>query len=152
MAIFLSTHVSPVDSKGRVVVPKEFRVVLEQFHGFVAFRSHKLGAIDCFSMERMEKLSAQIDEQLDPFSTDRDSLESAIFADAVLLRFDSTGRIILPELLLEHAQIDNKIAFVGRGATFQIWEPKNFDKHQIAVRTALANNRSSILSKKAEEK
>jgi|GEM_PF-80758 len=137
MAIFLSTYINSVDSKGRVVVPKEFRAILENFHGFVAFRSHKVEAVDCFSMERMEKLSLQIDETLDPFSIDRDSLESAIFADAVTLRFDKDGRISLPEPLIEHAKLSNEVAFVGRGATFQVWNPKNFEQHQKKVRELL---------------
>lgn len=137
MAIFLSTFVNSVDSKGRVVVPKEFRSVLERFNGFVAFRSHKVQAVDCFSMEKMEELSQKIDSDYDHFSSDRDSLESAVFADASILRFDKDGRIVLPKLLLEHASIANDIAFVGRGSTFQIWEPKAFAIHQSEARKIL---------------
>lgn len=160
MAIFLSTFVNPIDNKGRVVVPKEFRLVLDKFHGFVAFRSHNSNAIDCFSMERMEKLSQQIDDNLDPFSIARDSLESAVFADAVTLRFDKDGRVVLPESLLGHAGIylsdgengeqvhikngdtkenknSQKIAFVGRGTTFQLWQPDEFKKHQDLARAKL---------------
>jgi len=135
--IFLSTFVNTVDAKNRVVVPKEFRTVLEKFNGFVAFRSHKLNAVDCFSMDRMEKLSQKIDEEMDPFSLDRDSLETSIFADAITLRFDKDGRVVLPEILVGHANIEKKIAFVGRGATFQIWNPDAFKAHQEAARASL---------------
>lgn len=141
MAIFLSTYTNTIDGKGRVVVPKEFRLVLDHFNGFVAFRSHRVSAVDCFSMERMEKLSQQIDETLDPFSLDRDSIESAVFADAVTLRFDKDGRVVVPELLLEHAQVKDKVSFVGRGVTFQIWNPDLFGKHQKQVRDVLNKNR-----------
>lgn len=153
MAIFLSTFVNTVDNKGRVVVPKEFRVALgnvaDNFHGFVAFRSHKFGAIDCFSMDRMEKLSTQIDQTMDPFSIDRDSIESAVFADAVIMRFDKDGRVVIPQSLLEHARIgvsaangacekgEAKVAFVGRGATFQLWNPDDFHIHQMDARAKL---------------
>lgn len=137
MTIFLSTFVNTIDSKGRVVVPREFRCVLDQSNGFVAFRSHKLEAIDCFSMERMQKLSDQIDSTLDPFSIDRDSIESAVFADAISLRFDKDGRIVLPEMLIHHANIAKEAAFVGRGTTFQIWNPPAFQKHQNQIREAL---------------
>ena len=149
MAIFLSTFVNPIDTKGRVVVPKEFRIVLEHSHSFVAFRSHKFSAVDCFSMDRMEKLSSQIDQAMDPFSIERDSIESAVFADAVTLRFDKDGRVVIPQVLLEHAKIGDqdtnsqaqkneaKIAFVGRGATFQLWNPDDFQRHQIGVRSKL---------------
>lgn len=152
MAIFLSTFVNPIDNKGRVVVPKEFRIVLDKFQGFVAFRSHNFNAVDCFSMERMEKLSAQIDETMDPFSTARDSIESAVFADAVILRFDKDGRVVLPEILLSHANImnkdktaskeDNKIAFIGLGATFQLWDPAAFKMHQDQIRAKLLSEKT----------
>ena len=112
---------------------------LQNFNGFVAFRSHKLNAVDCFSMDRMEKLSKQIDDTLDPFSIERDSIESAVFADAVILRFDKDGRIIIPEALLNHAAIEEKISFVGLGATFQLWNPRAFEEHQNLVRAKLKN-------------
>jgi MraZ protein len=137
--IFLSTFTNTIDQKGRVVLPKEFRIVLQNFNGFVAFRSHKLNAVDCFSMDRMEKLSKQIDDTLDPFSIERDSIESAVFADAVILRFDKDGRIIIPEALLNHAAIEEKISFVGLGATFQLWNPRAFEEHQNLVRAKLKN-------------
>ncbi len=135
--IFLSTFVNSIDKKCRVVVPKEFRVNLSNFEGFVAFRSHNNPAVDCFTIERMEKLSDQIDSQYDPFSIDRDSIESAVFADAIMLRFDKDGRVVLNEVLLQHAKIEDKVAFVGRGKTFQIWNPDLFYIHQQKARESL---------------
>lgn len=137
MGIFLSTFKNVLDSKKRVVVPRDFRNILKDSCGFVAFRSHKFDAIECYTMQKIEILSAKIDEQYEGFSIDRDSIESAVFADAVLLKFDKDGRVIIPELLLNHAKIKTNIAFVGKGSSFQIWDPSNFEKHQIAARKIL---------------
>lgn len=137
MGIFLSTFKNTLDSKKRVVVPRDFRNILKDYCGFVAFRSHKFNAIECYTMEKMEILSAKIDEQYDGFSLDRDSIESAVFADAVLLKFDKDGRVIIPELLLNHAQIQSEVSFVGKGSSFQIWEPNNFGNHQDLARKML---------------
>lgn len=134
--IFLGTFVSLIDSKERVVVPKEFREILNT--RFVAFRSHKFAAIDCFSMEKMEKLSAKIEEKFDEFSLDRDSLESSIFADAKVFRFDGSGRVILSAEFKQHASLEKEIMFVGLGATFQIWDPSAFKVHQAAARANLS--------------
>lgn len=130
-----------MDCKNRVVVPKDFRSILKDQGAFVAFRSHKLKAIDCFTMEKMEELSEKIDREYDGFSLDRESLESAVFADAVMLKFDKDGRVVVPELLLEHASIDKEIAFVGKGSSFQLWEPQAFKEHQDAVRQKLFEKR-----------
>ena len=43
------------------------------------------------------------------------------------LSFDSEGRITLPSELLEHAGIEGRARFVGRGIRFQIWSPENHD-------------------------
>lgn len=140
MAIFISTFKNVLDVKKRVVVPKDFREILKDNAGFIAFRSHKFNAIECFTMQKMESLSAKIDEMYDGFSLDRDSIESAVFADAIMLRFDKDGRVIIPELLLSHAEIEKEVAFVGKGSSFQIWNPSKFEIHQ-------ENARSILLSK-----
>ena len=48
------------------------------------------------------------------------------------------------EKLLNHANIKNDILFVGLGKTFQIWEPKNFEKFKIQARKKSYQNRSSL--------
>lgn len=138
MGIFLSTFINRLDKKGRVSVPSTFRSSLAQqsFQGIVLFRSYTLQAIEGFGMDRMEKLSAQLDT-LDLFSDDQNDLAASIFADAHQLSFDGEGRVLLPELLCEHASLAGQVAFVGRGATFQIWNPEVFKQHQEEARQRL---------------
>ena len=50
----------------------------------------------------------------------------------------------LTEKLLNHAKIKNNILFVGLGKTFQIWEPKIFEKFKIIARKKAYQNRSSL--------
>ena len=135
--IFLSTFSTSIDAKCRLVVPKDFRSVLNQMNMFVAFRSHKTSAIDCFTMNKMQILSEKIEQDLDIFSSKRDSIESAVFADAVVLKFDKNGRFVLPTSLIEHSKIEKKALFVGRGASFQIWNEDDFKKHQKQAREQL---------------
>ncbi len=134
MALFLSTFVNKVDRKGRVSVPATFRTALagQNFNGIIAFRSFKLPALEASGIDRMEELSGRIDA-LPEFSEDRDAL-SSILADAQPLAFDGEGRIVLPELLCQHAGLTEAAAFVGLGRTFQIWEPQRFEQHQQEMR------------------
>jgi MraZ protein len=134
VALFLSTFVNKVDRKGRVSVPASFRAALagQSFAGIVAFRSFKNSAIEGSGIDRLEEMSARLDA-LDQFSEESESL-SSIFADTQQLAFDNEGRIVLPQLLAEHAGITEAAAFVGLGRTFQIWEPGRFEEHQAAQR------------------
>lgn len=135
MALFLSTFINKVDRKGRVSVPAPFRNAIkgQSFNGIVAFRSYREAAIEACAIDRMERLSESIDA-LDQFSEEQDDFASTIFADAHQLPIDGDGRIILPEQLTEHASITDAAAFVGRGATFQIWNPEAFEHHQSEAR------------------
>lgn len=141
MGLFLSTFINKIDKKGRVSVPLTFRSALahENFQGFIAFRSYKHKAIECCGFGRMAQLSSSLDS-FDVFSDTQDDFAAAIFADAVQISFDGDGRVILPPDLLAHAHIDDHIAFVGRGATFQLWHPQTFADMQKEARERIRNN------------
>ncbi len=124
MALFLSTFVNKVDKKGRVSVPAPFRAVLatQSFAGIVAYPSFVSPAIEACGIDRMEELSRGVD-RFNPFSDEHDAFASALFAESRQLAWDGEGRIVLPEKLIAHAAIAEAATFVGRGATFQIWQP-----------------------------
>lgn len=146
MALFLSTFINKIDKKGRVSVPASFRAALisapsnpsqdPSFSGIVVFRSLKHPALEGCSVDRMQRLSNSID-RLDLFSDAQDDLVSAIFADSHLLSLDSEGRVSLPEAFLTFANLSDQVAFVGRGATFQLWSPSVFQKVQEEARARL---------------
>ena len=145
MPLFLSTFINKLDKKGRVSVPASFRLALsgQSFQGIVAFRSYKLSAIEGMGIDRMQRLSDSVD-QLDLFSEAQDDLTTSIFADAKTLALDGDGRVILPNLLLEHAKINEAIAFVGRGATFQLWNPQLFEEHQAKARQRVQEKQATL--------
>jgi len=145
MTLFLSTFINKLDKKGRVSVPASFRLALsgQAFQGIVAFRSYKLPAIEGMGIDRMQRLSDSVD-QLDLFSEAQDDLTTTIFADSQLLAFDGDGRVMLPQLLLDYSKINEAVAFVGRGATFQIWNPDAFENHQNEARKRVQEKQATL--------
>lgn len=145
MALFISTFVNKVDRKGRVSVPATFRAALkgQSFNGIIAFRSYREAAVEACAMDRMEQFSQGLDA-LDQFSQEQDELASTIFADAHQLTIDGDGRISLPPLLADHAGITDSAAFVGRGATFQLWNPDTFTRHQEEARRRAADRNATL--------
>ncbi len=59
-----------------------------------------------------------------------DSAVETIMAMAREMPFDGEGRIILPPAICEHAGIDDRAVFVGRGSRFQIWSPEIYERRQ----------------------
>ena len=127
MSLFLSSYENRLDTKGRISVPASFRasVAGEDFAGVVLYRSFTNNCIEGFSMSRMEKMAAATDK-MGVFDSELDDLTALLFADARPLAFDVTGRIVIPSDLLAHAGIADTAVFVGRGNSFQIWNPESF--------------------------
>ena len=69
---------------------------------------------------------------------------TSVLAESVNLQFDSEGRISIPNKLLNHAKIKQTMFFVGQGTTFQIWEPKLFEKFKIQARKKANLSRASL--------
>lgn len=146
MALFLSTYTNKVDKKGRVSVPASFRAVLanQHFSGIIAYSSFVNGCIEATSMERIEKISEGIDS-LDPFSNERDAFATTILGSSVQLAFDGEGRILLPSALMDTAEISDKAVFVGKGQTFEIWNPQKFEIYAEMAKKLAKEKRASLI-------
>ena len=143
--MFLSTHENKLDKKGRVSVPASFRSYLSSmgYNGFICYPSFNNPSIEACPQSRIEKLSDSI-EALNPFEEKRDIFATSVLSESINLQFDSEGRISIPNNLLNHAKIKQTIFFVGQGKTFQIWEPKLFEKFKTQARKKANLNRASL--------
>ena len=139
-ALFLNTHINRIDGKGRVSFPAPFRTAIEvrKSQGVVLFKSLSDPAIEGMTVERLYQMASAL-ETLDQFAPQRASFEISIFGAAQALVYDSEGRCSIPKALLEQAGITGEAAFLGRGATFQIWEPgalaRRMDEAAQAIKT-----------------
>lgn len=127
MSLFLSSYENRLDTKGRISVPASFRASIssDKFAGVVLFRSFTNNCIEGLTMARMEQLATAADK-IGVFDSGLDDLSAMLFADARPLTFDVAGRIVIPGDMLRHAGITDRAVFVGRGNSFQIWEPSAF--------------------------
>ena len=143
--MFLSTYENKIDKKGRVSVPANFRSHLNSigYNGFITYPSFNHPALEACSQDRIEKLSNTIDS-LNPFEEKRDYFATSVLSESESLQFDTEGRVSLSNKLLKHANIKSNILFVGLGKTFQIWEPKNFEKFKSFARKKAFQNRSNL--------
>ena len=143
--MFLSTYENKLDKKGRVSVPASFRSYLSNlgYNGVVCYPSFNNQSIEAWPQDRIEKISNTIDA-LNPFEEKKDYFATSILSESINLQFDSEGRISIPSKLLEHAKIKQTMLFVGQGKTFQIWEPKLFEKFKTQARKKANLNRASL--------
>lgn len=146
MALFVSTVINKVDRKGRVSVPASFRAALAQqsFPGIIVFPSFTIAAVEGCGTDFLEELAASASASFDVFSTEQDDLNTLIFSSSHQLAFDPEGRVLLPEEILSHAGIGEQCAFVGKGRTFQLWEPEALKAHQAEARSRALKSRPQL--------
>jgi MraZ protein len=126
MAVFTGTHINRLDKKGRVSVPALFRTQLSAagtFAGLVLYPSFTDQALEGMDHERLTRI-AQATDDYATFSPEQNEINSLIFPLCVPLTWDPEGRIALPEDMIAHAGLSDSVAFVGKGLTFQLWEPE----------------------------
>ena len=143
--MFLSSHENKIDKKGRVSVPAEFISYLTTlgYNGFISYPSFSNPALECCTQDRIEKLSDSIDT-LNPFEEKRDYFATAVLSESSNLVFDTEGRVQFSKKILNFAKIKTDILFVGLGKTFQVWDPKNFEKFKSFARKKALQSRSTL--------
>ena len=116
-------------------MPTSFRSYLSNmgYNGVICYPSFNNPSIEAWPQSRIEKISESIDS-LNPFEEKRDVFATSVLAESENLQFDSEGRVSIPSKLLNHAKIKHTMLFVGQGKTFQIWEPKLFEKFKAQAR------------------
>ena len=151
--LFLSTYVNKVDRKGRVSVPATFRSTLatnREPNLLIGFPSIRVPAVECTGSNRIEEMQQRI-ESLEQFSEEYENL-TQLFADAQQMAIDGEGRVVLPEKLKQHANITADVAFVGLGATFQLWDPAAYEEHSAAVRERSRRQGTTLPSQGAAQR
>ena len=124
MKFFVGNQTNKVDKKGRVSVPASFRAAVSNsaFQGVVLFPSIMHDAIEACTIERFERLVAEVDT-LDPYSEERQVLSEVLFGMSEQLAWDTEGRFGVPSALAAHAGISDAAKFVGKATHFEIWNP-----------------------------
>ncbi|HEY3282112.1 MAG TPA: division/cell wall cluster transcriptional repressor MraZ [Armatimonadota bacterium] len=132
-----------VDAKGRTILPSEFRKSLGEA---VFLTRGPGGCLWLFTREEwavfVRKLSS--DSMVNP---DVLALQRFFIGSASELHFDDQGRIAIPQLLRDYAQIGKDIVTAGMGKKLELWSKPKWDSvldeltpdviHQLGTRISL---------------
>ncbi len=150
--LFMDTITNKVDAKGRVSLPSDYRAIVKELSTeIVCYRSLSAPCIEGCLEDTLDKLATEIENSTDFFSETQDNLTNLIFGDAKRFPFDSTGRIVLTDKLLQHAGITDSAVFVGKGRKFQIWNPENWAKEEARIRAEVLKNRPVLKQNREAE-
>jgi MraZ protein len=129
-SLFLSNYLNKIDKKNRVSIPSGFREIIsrEGSSSVFIFKSITKKCLEGAASSYVNDLSVAINN-MDPFSEEKDAFSTAIFGDSVSIDIDGDGRVLIPKLYLNYADIEEDAFFVGKGRTFEIWNKDTFAEH-----------------------
>lgn len=109
-----------IDTKGRVAVPSKFRDDL----GMLFYITKGLdNCLFVLPQEEWNKLVEKVKAL--PISKAR-TLQRFFFSGAAEVMPDKQGRILIPQQLREHAELNKEITFIGTSSRVEIWDSKKW--------------------------
>ena len=129
---FVSTFTNKLDAKGRVSIPAPYRQILAQqeMGPLYCIPSFVSPCLEAFGNTLLSQFTQRLGKYDPLFSENYDDEAQAVLAAAQPLNFDDEGRVRLPDELIAHAGITERVVFVGLGQKFQLWDPVRFEPVQ----------------------
>lgn len=114
---FIGQYKYNLDEKGRLVIPSELRKQLGQN---VVINKGIEKCITIYKDSDWEEVSKQINN-LAFTKSDHRKFSRYFFSAAFSKCIDSSGRINIDQVLLDHAQIEKECLIIGAGNVIEIW-------------------------------
>jgi MraZ protein len=146
---FMSTVMGSLDSKGRVCIPATYRHILaaQNTAGVYICPSFVDPALEAFGQSLLDNVHARLATHDPFFSTAFDDQATALIARTQLLVADEQGRVRLPDAMIAHAGLKDRVVFVGKAQKFQIWDA---DAYAPIEAEALARLKDKMLRARGE--
>ncbi|MBV8207526.1 MAG: division/cell wall cluster transcriptional repressor MraZ [Acidobacteria bacterium] len=111
--MFRGNHPTRVDEKGRLKVPAEFKRVIDEKYGeqfYITSLDGKSGLI--YPFEEWERIEEKL-SRLSTFNPTKKKFLDRTNYYGQQVEIDSQGRLLMPQLLREAAEIKGEVAVVG---------------------------------------
>lgn len=122
--MFMGEYNHTIDAKGRLIVPSRFREILGD--AFVVTK----GLDGCLFVYDNEEWKL-FEEKLRALPiTNKEARQFVRFflAGAAEVEVDKQGRILIPNVLREFAEITKDVVLVGVGSRIEIWSRERFEE------------------------
>jgi MraZ protein len=111
--MFRGNHPTRIDEKGRLKVPAEFKRVIDEKYGTQFYITSLDGRVaQIYPFEEWEQIEQKL-AGLSTFNPTKKKFLSRVNYWGQQVEMDGQGRLLLPQLLREAAQIKGEVAVVG---------------------------------------
>src|SRR5215469_8495217 len=111
--MFRGNHPTRVDEKGRLKVPAEFKRVIDEKYGTQFYITSLDGKVaQIYPFEEWERIEQKL-ASLSTFNPTKKKFLSRVNYWGQQVEMDGQGRLLMPQLLRDAAQIKGEVAVVG---------------------------------------
>lgn len=132
--MFMGEYLHTIDSKGRLIFPAKFRDELGEV--FVATK----GLDNCLFVYTCSEW-AILEEKLKKLPLAKPEARAFLrffFSGAAELECDKQGRVLLPQNLREHAQLDKEVVVIGVSTRIEVWNKAAWDEYNQQISPTVA--------------
>ena len=129
--MFRGSAPAKIDDKGRLKVPTEFRRILEESHGPEVFITSVVGrSATLYPLAAWEEIERKLAEVPSSDRAKQRFLERVNYFGQQL-RLDAQGRVVIPQILRERAEIVGEVVVSGRIEHLEVWNRERFDQRLV---------------------
>lgn len=115
--MFMGTYYNSIDSKNRLIVPSKHR---DQLAGKCVLTKGLDTCLYIYSIEEWGNITERVSMLPETDSNVRAYIRN-IYGNAVECEFDKQGRIVIPQVLKDHAVISKDLVTVGAMKKIEVW-------------------------------
>lgn len=124
---FLGEHEVPVDAKGRIFIPAEFRKKLPpEAASFVVVRGLD-GCLTAYPQQVWDEIAQKM-MRLPPTEQKVRVYIRGMLSQAAEVRLDRQGRVLIPRKLLDRAGIKDGMIVIGALDKLEFWNPEAWNE------------------------
>jgi MraZ protein len=126
--MFRGNHPTRVDEKGRLKVPAEFKRVIDEKYGQQFYITSLDGKIaQVYPFEEWERIEQRL-AGLSTFDPTKKKFLSKVNYWGQLVEMDGQGRLLMPQLLRESAQIKGEVSVTGYQTYLEVRNLESYRK------------------------
>ena len=130
--MFRGLSAGQVDSKGRITIPTNYRTLMveEASGSLVVTIDTEQRCLLLYPFPQWQVIEEKL-EALPSFQPAARRIQRLLLGHATELELDRQGRILLPPLLRDYADLDKSVILVGQGKKIEIWNEAAWEDARI---------------------
>ena len=119
-----------LDAKNRLSIPARYRAA---FASGIVLAKEADPCLSAWTPETQETIIGRALQGKNPFGREYKQIQRYFQANSFELELDSSGRVILPAPLVQHAGIDKDVVVAGVGDHLEVWDRDRWAEEQSAL-------------------